>query len=196
MKVLIALLLCGGFCQSVFSAEIHQAAKAGDKAKIVALVKGGVDPDLKDRNGNTPFLISVIHGRDLEAFLSSDSSKDSGTLFQQTGKRANLRAKNNKGQAWYHLAVLHCNHIIFSGYSGGADDTDNNGRNIFHYIAESDCSQPYPKLILYTAQGSPGLITRPDRSGLNPLQSAMQSGTKGGKALIEAVIQNASQITL
>ena len=94
---IVFLFIQGVFAQFAFTAEIHEAAKAGNQAKIVQLVKSGVSPDLRDKYGNTPFLISVIHGKDLFHFLTNIKSTNPLTLFQKTGKFADRLAKNKKG---------------------------------------------------------------------------------------------------
>lgn len=188
MRLLILLLLQAAFVQSAFAAAIHEAAKRGDKAKIIELVKSGVNPDLKDQAGNSPLLVSVIFGQNLFEFLTSASPKSKESLHSQTGKKANHLAKNNNGQLWYHLAVLHCNHGLWSKAYYAGKEKDIQLQNIFHYIAKSNCNKPYEKIVFYNIQKHRELLQQRDRSGKTPLQVATMSGTRGGQAIINGVV--------
>ena len=193
---IVFIFLQGAFVQISSAAEIHEAAKRGDTAKIVQLVKSGVDPNLKDNNGNTPFLVSVIHGKDLYEFLTigGRSGKGDNFLFHQTGKIANDLEKNKTGQLWYHLAILHCNLALigkFTGYIGYKDNLspsrDIHFQNVLHYLAKSNCNFNYAKIVFYTMKSHQELIQQTDKSGKTPLQVAILSGTRGGQELLKQI---------
>ena len=181
MKIKILYFLVFSYIPYSFSAEIHDAAKAGNTEKIVQLVKNGVSPDLRDGQGNTPLLVSVIHGRDIITFLTSQSSKDPNALFHKTSKKADISAKNNKGQIYEHLVIQHCNAKLW-GVIGVA--RDNNRQNILHYIAKSNCGSPYAKVIFYTLQRHPELLKQKDITGKTPLHLAIQNTGQGGRELM------------
>ena len=55
--------------------DIHKAACKGDTKRIVQLVKAGVNPDLRDKDGDTPLLESIKCKQNIVNFLTSRSTK-------------------------------------------------------------------------------------------------------------------------
>ena len=92
--------------------------------------------------------------------------------------------------------ILHCNEFLWSdAYTAGTAGTasDIHLQNVLHYIAKSNCNRSYGKMVFYNIKANPRLIQQKDRSGKTPLEVAFQSGTRGGKAIIEEIIEFAKK---
>jgi TonB family protein len=92
-RLTVVVLIAMVWVTPVFCGEIHDAAKAVDLGKAIALLKD--NPELvsgKDNMGNTPLHIAVEYDH-----------KDMAEMMRSKG--AGVNAKNNKGETPLHMAA-------------------------------------------------------------------------------------------
>lgn len=120
-----------GRCSVVRRAEIHEAVKVNDRAKVETLLGSGVGVDEVDEEGWTGMMWAARVGAD-----------ELAELFY--GKGASIRAKNAKGSTPLHHACHFGSEKIVEkllgwlGGSEGVDDVSSVGWTPLHWAARLD----------------------------------------------------------
>ena len=148
-----------------FCGEIHDAAKAGDLAKVRALLKE--NPNLvlskEDKEGRTSLHLAALEGRKdvVELLLAS---------------KAEVNAKDNKGETPLHMAARKGRKDVVElllANKAEVNAKDNEGKTPLHIAAGFGRKDVAELLLAKKAE-----INAKDKNGVTPLAFAVDKGHK------------------
>jgi len=173
VAVTLVALAALAWSSLAFSAEIHEAVRSGDLAKVQALVKA--HPDLvfsKDFEGMTPLHWAAFMGhKDVAEFLLANE--------------ADINAKDNKGSTPLHTAVQKGQEEVADLlYRRGGQDTIT---TTIDYAARDGDLAKVAALI----KEHPDLVPSKDVKGRTPLHFAAD---KGRKEVAELLLANHAEV--
>ena len=121
-RLSLMVLITIFFCNYLFAGELHKAARNGERVKVVSLLKKGFDPNVRDKDYETPLhmtsdkkVAAILLEKNADINARDESGKtplhhkvDSG-YFEIVefliGKRADLNTWDSEGETPLHEAV-------------------------------------------------------------------------------------------
>jgi ankyrin repeat protein len=174
--VTLVTLIVLAWSSLAFCGEIHDAARAGDLAKVKALLND--NPKLvfsKDDNGTTPLHLAAHEGR-----------KDVAELL--LAKKADVNAQNNNGTAPLHWAAIYDHKDVAElllANKADIDAKDSYGDTPLHYAALWGYMDMVELLLDNKAD-----VNAKDKYGDTPWHEA---ALKGHKDVVELLRQHGGQ---
>ena len=163
------LLITMALCRSAVGGEIHDAARAGDVAKVTAILTA--HPDLINAHNQNGFL-------DLTPLIEAAAANRKAVVELLLARGADVNAKNRAGCAPLHGAAQ-SNHKdiaeLLLAHKADVNAKQNDGNTPLHLAAGADPDNKDTAELLLSHKAD---VTAKDNDGNTPLHRAAGNGNK------------------